>query len=45
MENDMKLIACGKKPKEVVLKECISEMKKIFIKVFDNSLQMRDFLK
>ena len=33
MENDMKLIALGQKPKDVVLRDCIHEMHRIFGKV------------
>lgn len=44
MENDMKLITLGEKAKELVLKECVMEMRKIFNKVYEKSDQMKAFL-
>ena len=44
MENDMKLIAQGGKTKDVVLRECIQEMHRIFHRVQENLGKMREFL-
>ena len=44
MENDMKLIAQGAKSKEVVLRDCINEMNRIFKRVYDNVNVMRNHL-
>jgi DNA topoisomerase IA len=44
MEKDMKLIAQGAKARDVVLRECLSEMKKIFSKVHQSCGQMKEFL-
>ena len=35
MENDMKLVGEGKKDKDEVLRECVTEMKKIFNRVHE----------
>jgi len=43
MENDMKLIAQGAKSKDVVLRECISEMMKIFSRVQEKRVAFKDF--
>jgi len=44
MENDMKLIGQGSKSKDIVLRECIQEMQRIFHRVQENVTQMREFL-
>ena len=44
MENDMKLIAQGAKSKEVVLRDCINEMNRIFKRVYENVNVMRNHL-
>jgi hypothetical protein len=36
MENDMKLIGQGVKAKDIVLRECVQEMQRIFHKVQEN---------
>ncbi len=36
MEMDMKLIAQGAKSKDVVLRDCINEMNRIFKRVYEN---------
>lgn len=41
MENDMKLIAQGAKTKDVVLRDCINEMNRIFKRVHENVGTMR----
>jgi len=45
MENDMKLIVTGQKGKDAVVKECIEEMKKIFLQVNSKREVMKQFLK
>ena len=44
MENDMKLIGIGAKSKDVVLRDCITEMSRIFKRVYENVGVMREFL-
>jgi DNA topoisomerase IA len=44
MENDMKLIAQGAKSKDVVLRDCINEMNRIFKRVYENVGVMREQL-
>jgi hypothetical protein len=44
MENDMKLIAQGAKSKDVVLRDCIAEMTRIFKRVYENVGSMRQYL-
>ena len=44
MENDMKLIGQGSKSRDIVLRECIQEMQRIFHRVQENVTQMREFL-
>lgn len=44
MENDMKLIAQGAKTKDVVLRDCIHEMNRIFKRVFESKGSLCSFL-
>ena len=44
MENDMKLIAQGAKSKDVVLRDCVAEMSRIFKRVYENVGSMRQYL-
>ena len=44
MENDMKMIALGTKSKDVVLRDCIIEMNRIFKRVHENAGKMRECL-
>ena len=44
MENDMKLIGQGAKEKDVVLRECLAEMNRIFKRVHENIGNMRNYL-
>jgi len=44
MENDMKLIGQGTKSKDVVLRDCISEMSRIFKRVYENKDKLSQFI-
>lgn len=45
MENDMKLIGQGVKTKDVVLRDCLHEMNRIFKRVHENTAKLQDFLR